>query len=78
MIEIMKSCPQCSAPLAHGYLSSFNGPIQWTTDEPGMVTKWLQLGKPLVDVSSPSTAYLQGWRCETCHLIIFNYQQGPA
>ena len=72
MIDNLTSCPRCPAPLEHGCLASFNGPIQWITKEPGVVCKWLQPGKPLVDVSSPPTAYLEGWRCETCHLVVFS------
>jgi hypothetical protein len=62
--------------MQHGYVSSGTGPLQWTSNEPSVVSKWLQTGEALVEPSVLS--HLGGWRCQDCKIILLTYESVPT
>ncbi len=68
------SCPACASQLDAGYLSSPTGSMQWTSQAPGLLSRVLQTGDAVIDVSMPSLAYIHGWRCSKCGLILLSPQ----
>ncbi len=60
---------------ARFYAATFpNSEVTAVHKAPGILSRVLQTGDAVIDVSMPSLAYIHGWRCSRCGLILLSPQ----